>query len=325
MPNQRLSRPGRSPGATWRHRLVAVMVILVAAGGATALGSRVGSNAAPAPAPAPVLEILAGQRTVLRVKLRDHQPPDRVALRRLLATRLPREVVASRGRAQINYRYDIDATVTLAAAVRARGGRVRAVRAAVSSRILAPVIRQFGRNTCEAAALHVLLASTGLNVGQQRLQAAFPRSGPLDPAGTGPERIWGDPDAGYVGRPEGGGAAGGFGIYPGPVAATARKYGRALDDLTATTPQRIYARLLAGRAVMTWIGLSDGPYGSWRSPRGERVQVNFGEHTIVLAGIARNGDLRVVNPLQGTLERWTRARFEVAWQLLGRRALAVRR
>jgi len=41
--------------------------------------------------------------------------------------------------------------------------------------------------------------------------------------------------------------------------------------------------------------------------------------------IARNGDLRVVNPLQGALERWTRARFKAAWQLLGRRALAVRR
>lgn len=44
----------------------------------------------------------------------------------------------------------------------------------------------------------------------------------------------------------------------------------------------------------------------------------------MLTGINRNGDLRVVNPLQGTLEIWSRRRFEAAWQLLGHRALGVR-
>jgi len=98
-----------------------------------------------------------------------------------------------------------------------------------------------------------------------------------------------------------------------------------MDDLTASAPARIYGRLLRGRAVMAWIGLSDGPYDEWRSPAGDRIQVNFGEHTIVLTGIARNGDLRVVNPLNGTLERWSKPRFEAAWQLLGRRALSPNR
>jgi hypothetical protein len=36
-----------------------------------------------------------------------------------------------------------------------------------------------------------------------------------------------------------------------------------------------------------------------------------------------DGRLRVMNPLQGTLESWTRARFEAAWNLLGRRALGA--
>jgi len=44
----------------------------------------------------------------------------------------------------------------------------------------------------------------------------------------------------------------------------------------------------------------------------------------VLTGITRNGDLRVINPLRGTRETWSRTRFEAAWQLLGRRALAAR-
>ncbi|MBA3747807.1 MAG: hypothetical protein H0W96_10015 [Solirubrobacterales bacterium] len=47
------------------------------------------------------------------------------------------------------------------------------------------------------------------------------------------------------------------------------------------------------------------------------------QHTIVLAGVTRDGTLRIVNPLQGTSELWSRDRFEAAWQLLGRRALGA--
>ncbi len=135
--------------------------------------------------------------------------------------------------------------------------------------------------------------------------------------------MWGDPELGFVGRPDGGGTAGGFGVYPGPVAAVAKRNGRALSDLTRASPKRVYRRLLEGRAVMAWVGLSEGPYDTWRSPRGRSVRVNFGEHTVVLAGIRRDGSLRVVNPLQGTAEVWSRAKFEAMWALLGRRALST--
>lgn len=329
MVSQRSSQAGRSPVAARRRRLVAFAALLLAAAAAiaVAVAGRVGSGAtspAPVPPPATVIEIYAGQRLLIEVKVPRDRPPDRVALRLVLTARLTRATVAARGTARIRYVYDVGATMRRALAVGRSGGRVQAVREPVSSRIVAPVVRQFQRNACEAAALQILLATTGVDVSQQRLQAAFPRSGPLDPVGTGPERTWGDPDRGYVGRVDGGGVAGGFGIYPGPVAETARRYGRRLDDLTAGAPASIYARLLRGRAVIAWIGLSDGPYGAWRSPRGKQIEVNFGEHTIVLTGMNRNGDLRVVNPLQGTLEIWSRQRFETAWQLLGRRALAVR-
>jgi len=325
--SQRSSQAGPAPVAARRRRLTAVAVLLVVVAGAIVAAGRVGSSATP-PAPAPpaakVLQIYAGQRLLMEVKVPPDRPPDGVALRLALTTRLARGTTATRGNARISYVYDVEATVGRALALGAGGGRIQAVRDAVSSRIVAPVVRQFQRNACEAAALHILLATTGVRVSQRLLQSAFPRSGPLDPVGTGAERTWGDPDRGFVGRPDGGGAAGGFGVYPGPVAATAVRFGRRLDDLTASSGARIYARLLAGRAVIAWIGLSDGPYGAWRSPQGKQIEVNFGEHTIVLAGINRNGDLRVVNPLQGTLEIWSRQRFEAAWQLLGHRALGVR-
>lgn len=302
-------------------------MVLLLAGGSAAVVLGVGSStlsSVSGASRAKAIEIYAGQRRLLEVELRRGRPPDAAALRGALNARLSRGQIASRGNARISYVFDVEATTRRALALGSDGGRVQAVRTARSARIVAPVVRQFQRNACEAAALHILLATTGARVSQQELQAAFPRSGPLDPVGTGPQRTWGDPDRGYVGRPEGGGTAGGFGIYPGPVAATARRYGRRLEDLTRTAPARIYARLLAGRAVIAWIGLSDGPYDAWRSPQGSPIQVNFGEHTIVLTGIQRNGDLRVVNPLNGTLERWSRTRFEAAWELLGRRALGAR-
>lgn len=312
-----------------RRRLAAVLltgVVAAAVGLVLVLGEGVGSNAplaTPVASTPRLLQVTAGDRVVLRTRLHAGRGPDPLLVRRALSARLAASVTASRGAARIVYRYDIEATVARAVAVGPGGGRVAAVRRAVSARIEAPVIRQALANTCESAALSILLATTGSRISQQRLQGAFPRSGQLDPVGSGDERTWGDPDRGYVGRPEGRGVAGGFGIYPGPVAATARRFGRQLDDLTGSSPQRLYARLLRGRSVMAWIGLSDGPYGRWRSPQGKRIEVNFGEHTIVLVGSTRDGRLRIVNPLQGTSELWSRQRFEAAWQLLGRRALGA--
>lgn len=319
--------PAGSASAVARRRLIAAALLSLVVGAAAAIAARDDSSATPGAPAGPrerVIALYGGQRPLMQIKVPVDRTPDPVALRRALTARLTRGTIASRGTARIRYVYDIEATTNRVLEARSDARRVQVVRTAVSSRIAAPVVRQFARNACEAAALHILLSTTGVRVSQQRLQAAFPRSGPLDPVGGGPQRIWGDPDLGYVGRPEGGGTAGGFGVYPGPVAATARRYGRGLDDLTAGAAARIYARLRAGRAVMAWIGLSDGPYGEWRSPQGKRIKANFGEHTIVLTGISRNGDLRAVNPLDGALESWSRTRFEAAWRLLGRRALGAR-
>jgi uncharacterized protein YvpB len=247
---------------------------------------------------------------------------DRVALARSLKQRLGRRTVR-RGSATLVLHYDVAGTAARAARLGADGGRISAVRRVLSSKIDAPVLQQAQRNTCESAALEILLATKRVRVDQSALQAQLPTSGPLDPEGTGPSRIWGDPERGYVGRPDGGGVAGGFGVFQRPVAGVARRHDVRLEDLTRQEPATIYERLRAGRAVMVWVGLSDGPYGEWRSPEGRRVRVNFGEHTVVLTGIRRDGSVRVSNPLQGTAETWTPETFELMWQRLGRRALAA--
>ena len=247
---------------------------------------------------------------------------DRLALATSLRQRLRRRT-ARRGAATLVVHYDVAGTAARAARLGADGGRVSAVRRVLWSKIDAPVLRQAQRNTCESAALEILLATKGVRVDQATLQGQLPTSGPLDPQGTGSSRVWGDPERGYVGRPDGGGVAGGFGVFQRPVAGVARRHGVRLEDVSGQDPAAIYERLRAGRAVMAWVGLSDGPYGEWRSPEGRRVRVNFGEHTVVLTGIRRDGSLRVSNPLEGTAETWTPETFELMWQRLDRRALAA--
>jgi uncharacterized protein YvpB len=272
------------------------------------------------------LELRSGQRVLVAVPVSRYVAAGRVdvdRLRRLLMRALPATVVARRRRARITYRYDVGDTAARVAALGAGGGRAQAVRESVAAVTRAPVVQQAQRNTCESAALAVLLATAGREVDQRRLQRAFPRSGSLDPQGVGPARRWGDPDRGFVGRTDGGGLAGGFGIYPRPVRATARRFGARLRDFSGRSPLLLYKRLLAGRAAMVWVGLSDGPYGRWRAPDGRMVSVNFGEHTVVVHGLRRDGRLLVSNPLRATRELWSKDTFETMWRRLGQRALTT--
>ena len=185
-----------------------------------------------------------------------------------------------------------------------------------------PIVRQVYRNNCETASLSMLLASAGVRVDQRTLQQQVRRSGPLDPiVRSDGDWVWGDPAQGFVGRPQGGGTAGGFGVYQKPIRALAARHGVGLIDLTERR-NRLFRELMRGRPVMTWIGLSRGPYKSWRRPDGRRVTVNFGEHVVVLTSLRGNA-ITANDPLTGGRLVWTRAQFLAKWRLLGRRALGL--
>lgn len=292
-----------------------------AAGGSARVGAPDRSPAAAARAP--VVRIVAHGQLVGARRL----PSDPAAARRLLASWLASVPLRrSELRRGTRYVYRVERARLLAAARRvlARGGGVvllpeRTV--AASTRL--PVVKQAFRNNCETAALSMLLVAAGVRASQLELQRRLPRSGPLDPlpvAGGLP--VWGDPDRGFVGRVAGGGTSGGFGVYPGPVRRLARRYGVALTDLSGAKPAVLFRRLLAGRPVLAWVGLSAGPYRSWRTPSGRRITVNFGEHTVVLTGL-RGQRVELNDPLSGTRASWTRAQFVRLWERLGRRALGI--
>ena len=292
-----------------RRRRATALVVLAAIGAAVL----VAATSPRADSTPPSTRLLLGDQVVATV-------PARRALS-APARSIPATVtVRSRG---VTTLYAIDRRRAAAMLRRARKPVLALPARALAVSIAAPVIAQRLRDNCESAALQVLLATKGVRVDQLRLQRELPRSGPLDPQVTAAGPLWGDPDEGYVGRPDGAGSWGGFGVYPGPIARLAARHGRRLRELPGSAAAPLYRALLQGHAVLAWIGLGDGPYRDWISPEGRPIRVNLNEHTVVLTGIRRDGSLELVNVLQGTREVWSRADFEQAWALLGRRALAT--
>lgn len=284
-----------------------------------ALAARGGAGAPPEGS----VRLTAGGKTVFERKVK--------TLRRLPARKLDARLEAfrtrtsRRGGSTIVLRTDRRALrVAVRRAVAGGGGTIELPERPVAASTPLPVLRQALRNNCETAALSMLLAARGVKAAQLNLQRALPRSGPLDPAldASGNPVSWGDPQVGFVGRPDGGGQSGGYGVYERPVSALARRRGVRLVDISGSSADRVYRRLLAGRPVMVWVGLSDGPYATWRTPNGRPVTGNFGEHTVVLTGV-EGGYVDLNDPLVGQRTSWTRERFERMWQRLGRRALST--
>lgn len=301
--------------------LLAAVVVALAAGAWLAVQSD-GQRSDPARDAGTVRVELAGRAILERPVARLRQRGG-AGVRAWLA-QVPAARRERRGRAVISLQTD---RAALGRAVRramaAGGATITVPQRPVASSIRLPIVKQALRNNCETAALSMLLAARGIRAAQLDLQGQLARSGPLDPTtdadGT---MVWGDPRRGFVGRPEGGGTAGGYGVYEGPVAALGRRRGAELRDLSRRQASAIYRTLLEGRPVMTWIGLSDGPYQTWRTPEGKSVTGNFGEHTVVLTGV-RGDTLKVNDPLAGVRTTWSKADFELMWMRLGRRALAA--
>ena len=310
----RRRRPARTIGALFALVAVAAIGLWLVArdGGAT--------EERPAD---PVVRVTQAGREVLRLHKSEIERSTGQSLRRHLRVVKPRRK-DRRGHAVVELKTDYSATAgRLRVAARGGDATVAVVERPTAASVSLPVVKQRLRNNCESAALAMLLLASGQRVDQLQLQRQLPRSGPLDPrTGSDGSMMWGDPRKGYVGRPEGGGTSGGYGVYEGPVSALARRRGLRVTDLSRQPATRVYRALREGRPVMTWIGLSDGPFKTWTTPAGTRFTGNFGEHTVVLTGI-RGKTLNVNDPLSGRRLQWSRSQFELMWDRLGDRALAL--
>ena len=311
---------GAARAAIRRRRSLALLALL-AAGAAAAVAfcaASGGSGGSEAPG---VVRLELGGSTVARLSV---SAAGRSAAVEAALRRIPSRRVVRAGGTRITYAVDRGgAAAALRRAAAGGGAAVQVPERAVSSSIAVPLIAQRLRDDCEATALAMVLGYAGHPVGQLTLQRQLAQAEPLDPR-TAPDgsEIWGDPSLGFVGRADGGGPAGGFGVYQSPVRALARRRGLAMTDLTGARAGRVYAALLAGRPVLAWVGLSAGPYASWTSPAGRPIRVNYGEHAVVLTGVD-SGQVRVNDPLSGERLTWSKPEFGRMWAGLGHRALAA--
>jgi uncharacterized protein YvpB len=238
--------------------------------------------------------------------------------------RLPARLSIHRGAARIAVRIPPGPAKTAVRRARAaRKARVDLPFVPLSSSIAIRPVRQVLRDDCEATSLSMILTAAGIHVSQLRLQDELPISGPLDPepvAGSSLFR-WGDPERGFVGRADGSGPNGGFGVYEPPIRRLAARYGVHLLDLQGKSVAAVRRAVLSGEPVLAWVGLAAGPYASWLTPSGREITVNYGEHAVALVGATATG-FWVDNPLSGR-EFWSNALFSYRWSLLGHRALAL--
>lgn len=307
--------------ATIRRRRSLAFLTLLAVGAAAAVAFSAVPGGGGGSASPGFVRLELGGSTVARLSASVAGRPTAIdaALRRLPSRRVVRA-----GGTRIAYAVDRrGAAAALRRAAAHGGGVARVPERAVSSSIAVPLIAQRLRDDCEATALAMVLGYAGHAIDQLTLQRQLAHAEPLDPR-TAPDggEVWGDPSRGFVGRADGGGPAGGFGVYQRPVRALARRHGIAMADLTGARVERVYAALLAGRPVLAWVALSAGPYASWTSPAGKPIRVNYGEHAVVLTG-AGPARVRVNDPLSGERLTWSKSEFERMWAGLGHRALAA--
>jgi uncharacterized protein YvpB len=320
-----VARPRTRRAAVRRRRLTALVALAAVAAALGAVvanaGGGGGGGAVTPPRPPAVVKVNLDGSELAHAKVKELSRPG--AVEKVL-TKIPARRVEVAGKAKITYAVDRGAAASrLRRAVREGGGTVVVPERAVASTITVPLIPQTLQNDCEVASLSMVLGYAGHPVGQLALQGQVVHAKPLDPS-SGPqgEEVWGDPALGFVGRADGGGPAGGFGVYQGPIRALARVHGLTMTDLSGQPPAKVYASLLAGHPVLAWVALSAGPYATWTSPAGKSIKVNYGEHAVVLTGVEA-GAVDLNDPLSGTRTSWSKPQFEEMWAGLGHRALAA--
>lgn len=305
-----------------RRRIAAAGSLALIVAAAAIFVTGIGSGGSKSDPPPPrYVRVELGGRTLAKQRVEQLRRP---AAQAAAIASVPAKRTVHRGKATIDYEVDrAAAAAALRRAVERGGGTVAVPEHPVAASIAVPMIGQVLQDDCEATALSMVLGYSGHPASQLTLQRQVAHSPPLDPtvAADGSE-VWGDPSEGFVGRADGGGPAGGFGVYQGPIRALARRHGLAMRELTGSPPAAVYAALLAGHPVLAWVALSEGPYASWVSAAGKPVQINYGEHAVVLTGV-EGEDLHVNDPLSGERLVWTKQQFEQMWAGLGHRALAA--
>jgi len=189
-----------------------------------------------------------------------------------------------------------------------------------------PLHHQEQAATCEVAALEMALAGRGIATDERSLLALAGvdgRAPVVDAAGA--IARWGDPNAAFVGDPDGSPPAHtGYGVYAAPIARAAAGSGAAVSAAgTGIGPPAIYAAVESGHPVVAWVtnDYRAEPLSTWRAWDGAEVGYSLREHAVAVIGVTPT--LVLLNdPYYG--QRWhTRAEFEASYSTFGDMAVVI--
>jgi uncharacterized protein YvpB len=163
-----------------------------------------------------------------------------------------------------------------------------------------PYYHQQQSLTCEIASLRMALKGVGITVSEKELWNRLAKDSTPRSRQNG-QLIWGDPNSGFVGKPNGRMLSTGFGVYAPPLAALANQYASSsiirVDDTHA-----IDAALSQGHPIVYWTVIGSNPHSaSWKTPAGKTIQAPIYEHTRVIVGYRGTGDViegvYIIDPL----------------------------
>ena len=185
--------------------------------------------------------------------------------------------------------------------------------------------------SCEAAALEMALSYFGVRRDELALMSLMGYD--LRPArfdARGQLIAWGDPNAAYVGNPDGSiYRYTGYGVYFAPVARAATATG--VHVLAAggglygsgVSPKTLYGDLLDGHPAVVWISNTyhRAPLSSYVAYDGQRVWYTLTEHAVTLIGV-RPGAVLIDDPWFG--RAWhPKSQFESAYATFRQMAVVL--
>jgi uncharacterized protein YvpB len=181
-----------------------------------------------------------------------------------------------------------------------------------------PYMQQVYELSCEEAALQMVLARQGVSVTQAQILSALGvdgRAGFIDSAGV---LHWGNPNANFVGDPNGSEVTlTGYGTYRPAIARVTNGYGvNVIGAGEGIAPAAVYQAILTNHPVVAWVAF-DWQYhspGSMLTWDGQQVQYEGPiEHAVTLIGVNQNSVL-VNNPWPANGQQWvSKSVFEPAY------------
>jgi uncharacterized protein YvpB len=195
-----------------------------------------------------------------------------------------------------------------------------------ASRILdAPLIRQHPELPagCEVTSLAMLLQYYGVNKSKTELAKEMPYDPtPISFNNDGSIKVWGNPNLGFVGKPDG--SARGFGIYHAGLISLMKAYVPTAIDLTRQPFDKLEKQVLSGIPVVVWttIDFKDpAKWVQWDTTLGP-IRTTFMEHAVLMVGVDEQY-VYVNDPYSGRKQlKLDKESFLSTWEAMGRQALS---